>query len=122
MKNILNKAKTAVQARLLPYWDLDPEFMGADGEIGPFMKIKATFKNNDRDMDIRVETRQGEEMIKDFSMGLIWAKMLRQTKMSHLIKWSLQSEIHSKLLETKTRLGAFIYFYLRRYDKRSRDY
>lgn len=99
MKSILNKARTAVKAGLLPYWDLDPETMGAEGEIGPFMKLEAVLKNDEKNADIKVETRQGEEEFKDVALRLNWTKRLRQLKLTSMLKRLFQSRIVSKCLE-----------------------
>ena len=97
MKNILNKIKTAVKAGLLPYWDLDPETMGADSDIGPFMKIEATLKNSERNADVKIETRQGEEEFKDIALRLNWTKRLRQLKLTSMLKRLFKAKIISKL-------------------------
>ena len=96
MKSILSKVKTAVKAGLLPYWDLDPETMASEGDIGPFMKLEATLKNDEKNADIKIETRQGEEEFKDIALRLNWSKRLRQLKLTSMLKRLFRMRLISK--------------------------
>ncbi len=63
----------------MPYWDADPED-GDDGEIGPFLNLDLTFKNDESTVDIKTETRRGTNEYKDVALRLDWTKKMRNLK------------------------------------------
>lgn len=100
MKRILAKAQTVVKAGLLPYWDIDPETMGADNEIGPFMNLEAVLKDGEKYADVKVETRQGEEEFKDVPLRLNWSKRLRNLRFTKTLKRLFQAKIINPCIVT----------------------
>lgn len=100
MKALINKAQTVVKAGLLPYWDIDPETMGTESEIGPFMNIEATLKNDESAADVKVETRQGEETFNDVPLRLNWTKRLRNMKLTKTLKRLFKAKIISPCIVT----------------------
>ena len=98
MKAIIAKLQTAMKAGLLPYWDIDPESIQQDSEIGPFLNIDATLKNDEKNADVKVETRQGEEEFKDVPLRLNWTKRLRNLKFTKTLQRLFKAKIISKYL------------------------
>ena len=69
--------KNIVQAGMMPFWDVNPYYV--DNEMSslqsPYMKIETWFKNYDQKMDMRMETSQGVNEIKDFSLPYNWQQV-----------------------------------------------
>lgn len=97
MKAIIATARNVVKAGLLPYWDVDPEEIGGDGSIGPFLNLDVTLKNDESAADVKVETRHGEEEFSDVPLRLDWTKKLRNLKFTKTIKRLMDAKIISKL-------------------------
>jgi len=61
----------------MPFWDVNPYYV--DNEMSslqsPYMKIETWFKNYDQKMDMRMETSQGVNEIKDFSLPYNWQEV-----------------------------------------------
>lgn len=100
MKNIVSGISTAVKAGLLPYWDVDPEAEGTGGDIGPFLNIESTLKNNEKNMDIKVTTRRGEEEYNDVPLRLNWSKRLRNLKFTNTLKRLFDKKILNPCVAT----------------------
>ena len=115
MKNIIGNIQTAVKAGLLPYWDTDPEAEGSNGDIGPFLNIESTLKNDEKNMDIKLETRKGDEEFKDVPLRLNWSKRLRNLKFTNTLKRLMDKKILSKYIEHCNRHEHYCYTRLRTY-------
>ena len=97
LRNILNKIQSLVKAGLFPYWDVDPEELGADGEIGPFMNLDLELKNNDKALDVQLETRAGTETFTDVPLRLgDYSKRLRNLKFTKTLRRLFDSKIISE--------------------------
>ena len=96
MSYLISKAQSLVRAGLLPYWDVDPEEVDSDGKPGPFMNIEATFHNNDHSLDLKMETSQGTNEVKDYPLAMDWSKRLRNLKFTKTIKNLIEQGILSK--------------------------
>lgn len=101
MTRIISRVKSAMQAGLLPYWDIDPEDIGdVDGDIGPYLNVDVTLKNEEKNADIKMKTRLGEDEFNDVPLRLNWSKRLRNLKFTGTAKRLLYSRIISKYLIT----------------------
>jgi hypothetical protein len=97
MSNIISKARTIIQAGMLPYWDVDPEEATSnDGTTGPFMNLDINFKNGDKALDFKMETSQGVNEFKDYPLSLEWTGRLRNMKLTRTIKRLMDAKIISK--------------------------
>jgi hypothetical protein len=94
LKKISSSVRSAIKAGLLP-WDLDSPAI-IDGEIGPYMNMKATLKNDEKLVDIEVETKNGREEYTDMPLRLNWSNKLRGLKFSGMIKKLMDAKIISK--------------------------
>ena len=87
-----------VKAGMLPYWDVDPEELGAEGEIGPFLNLDVEFKNNDKAVDVTMETRAGTDTFNDVPLRLgDYSKRMRNLKFTSTLKRLFDSKIISEL-------------------------
>ncbi|TRY76606.1 hypothetical protein TCAL_03493 [Tigriopus californicus] len=101
MKSIISNVQSAVKAGLLPYWDMDPEDeSSSNGDVGPFLNIEATFKNNERNVDIKLESSQGQEEFNDVPLRLNWSKRLRNLKFTNTLKRLFYSRIINPCIAT----------------------
>ena len=96
MKSVIANVQTAIKAGLLPYWDTDPEAESSSGEIGPFLNVEAVLKNGEKNMDIKLETRKGDEEYNDVPLRLNWSKRLRNLKFTNTLKRLFDKKILSK--------------------------
>ena len=100
MKNIITKARSLIQAGLTPYWDADPEDYESEAngnELGAFLNAEVTIHDEDRLMDAKIETSQGESEYKDYPLKLDWSKRLRNLKFTKTIKTLMDMKIIGKL-------------------------
>lgn len=97
MKSIIANVQTAIKAGLLPYWDTDPEAESSSGEVGPFLNIEAVLKNGEKNMDVKLETRKGDEEYNDVPLRLNWSKRLRNLKFTNTLKRLFDKKILSEL-------------------------
>jgi len=95
MKKIISTVRTVVSTGLMPYWDDDFEEATADvnGDVGPYMYLDVTFKNADKNADIRVETSQGVKEYDDYPLKFEWTQRLRNMKMTRTIKRLIDNKI-----------------------------
>jgi hypothetical protein len=100
MKNIISKVQTVVKAGLMPYWDVEPDEMDVDGNVGPFMNVDATFHDSDSLLDLKMETSQGANEFKDYPLSLDWTSRLRNLKFTRTIKRLMDYGIISPCIAT----------------------
>ena len=63
------KGETVLKTAVLPYWDLDPKAIGRALENEPELKLDILFKNNDKAVDIKLETDKGVSDFKDMPVN-----------------------------------------------------
>nr|ALO75638.1 melanin-engaging protein [Tigriopus kingsejongensis] len=100
VKALVSNVQTALKAGLLPYWDMDPEEGSSNGDIGPFLNIEATLKNHDKNVDIMLESKQGQEEFSDVPLRLNWSKRLRNLKFTSTLKRLFYSKIINPCIAT----------------------
>jgi len=100
LSGIISKVNTAIKAGLLPYWDVDPEEVDVDGEVGPYMNVEAVFKDDEKALDIRLETRKGDEEFHDIPLNLDWTKRMRNLKFGGLVKRLFDNRIINPCIAT----------------------
>jgi len=95
MKNIISNARALVQAGLIPYYDESPDTGddSANDDLGPFLKADVTFKNSDKNVDLKIETSQGVRTYNDYPLSLEWTQRLRNMKLDRTIGRLIQSKI-----------------------------
>jgi len=76
MKNIISTAKSVVKAAALPTLGLDIADIDAN-EIGDFMKVDATLKDDDKKADVIITTASGTREINDYPLRLDYTRSLR---------------------------------------------
>ena len=96
IRRLVDGFRTAVQAGLMPYWDVDPDEVDANGSTGKFMNMEVVFKNGDKNVDLKMETSQGMNEFHDYPLSLEWTKRLRNLKMTSTIKRLIDMKIISK--------------------------
>ncbi len=101
MKKITSSVRSALKAGLLP-WDIDgPATIGADGDIGPYINLKATLKNDETEADVVVETQKGKEEYNDVPLRLNWSNKLRNMKFTPTLKRLMDMKIISECLTNR---------------------
>lgn len=94
MKSIISTVRNVVQTGLLPYMNEDFEMPDVNGDdIGAYMYLDVTFKNSDKNADIRIETSQGTKEFKDYALKLSWTQRLRNMKMTRMMKRLIDNKI-----------------------------
>merc|ERR1739844_404092 len=95
MKNIISNARALVQAGLIPYYDESPDTgdYSVSNDVGPFLNADVTFKNSDKNVDLKVETSQGLRTYNDYPLSLEWTQRLRNMKLDRTIGKLIQSKI-----------------------------
>jgi len=95
MKNLISNARAIVQAGLIPYYDQDPDTgdYSVDNDVGPFINADVTFKNSDKNVDLKIETSQGLRSYPDYPLSLEWTQRLRNMKLDRTIGRLIQSKI-----------------------------
>ena len=96
---ILHFFRALVQAGLIPYYDESPDTGddSANDDLGPFLKADVTFKNSDKNVDLKIETSQGVRTYNDYPLSLEWTQRLRNMKLDRTIGRLIQSKIICKL-------------------------
>lgn len=64
------KGETVLKAAALPYWDLDPRILERTLDDAPELKLDILFKNNDRLVDIKLQTDKGVSDAKDMPVSV----------------------------------------------------
>ncbi len=102
LRGIIDKARTLIEAGMLPYWDADPDDVNGASSTGRFLNVDVTFKNGDKAMDMTMETSQGTNTFKDYPLRLDWTKRLRNLKLTKTIKRLFDMKVIGKwTLDTK---------------------
>ena len=107
MRNIITKTRSLIQAGLTPYWDADPEEYESEAngnELGAFLNAEVTIHDEDRLMDAKIETSQGESEYKDYPLKLNWSKRLRNLKFTSTIKKLMDMKIIGKFQRIQSTL------------------
>ena len=60
------------------------------------MNADVTFKNSDKNVDLKIETSQGVREYEDYPLKLEWTKRLRNMKLDRMIGRLIQSKIICK--------------------------
>jgi len=76
MKNIITTAKSVVKAAALPTLGLDATDIDVT-QVGGFIKLDASLKDDDRSADVTIETVSGVRKIKDYPLRVDWKNNLR---------------------------------------------
>lgn len=92
MKAIVGQFQTTFKAGLLPYWDIDMELMPTSNPE-PHMKVEAEFKNNDKNVDLFMETSQGGQKFEDIPLKLNWYNRMRNLKFTKTLKRLMNAKI-----------------------------
>jgi len=75
LKDYITTAKSVAKAVALPALginlDIDPN------QVGNFLNLEATLKNDDKTADVIIETASGVRTIDDYPLRINWTKMLR---------------------------------------------
>jgi len=79
MRNIITTAKSVVKAAALPTLGLDAADIDVT-QVGGFLKMDATLKDDDRSADVTIETVSGVRKIKDYPLRVDWKNNLRNLK------------------------------------------
>jgi len=96
MKNIISNVRSIVAAGLIPYYDENPDSgdeVSISNDVGPFLNADVTFKNSDKNVDLKIETSQGVREYEDYPLKLEWTKRLRNMKLDRMIGRLIQSKI-----------------------------
>jgi len=94
MKSIISNARSLVAAGLIPYYDESPDTGDYSvDDVGPFLNADVTFKNSDKNVDLKIETSQGVRTYNDYPLRLEWTKRLRNLKLDRTIGRLIQSKI-----------------------------
>ena len=90
--------RAIVQAGLIPYYDESPDTgdYSVDNDVGPFINADVTFKNSDKNVDLKIETSQGLRSYPDYPLSLEWTQRLRNMKLDRTIGRLIQSKIICK--------------------------
>ena len=100
MNKMINAYKTIVQAGMMPWWDVDPDDVDSYGNAERFMSLDATFKEDDKYMDFKLETDQGLNEYHDLPINLKWVKLWnRQLKFTGEERFMFNSRFFGKFLE-----------------------
>ena len=128
MKKIINSVKMGVKAALTPWEIAAPDWADTNGEMGKWINMDATFKvseavcllfyqvcllfyqvclvlflyfsfkNDEKSLDLVMETSRGKEERKDIPLRLNWTPMMRKLKFTSTIKRLMDMRIISELL------------------------
>jgi len=79
MRNIITTLKSVVKAAALPTLGLDAADIDVT-QVGGFLKMDATLKDDDRSADVTIETISGVRKIKDYPLRVDWKNNLRNLK------------------------------------------
>ena len=96
VKKIINSVKTGVKAALVPWEIATPAWADTNGDVGKWINMDVTFKNDDKALDLKMETQRGTEERKDIPLRLNWTPMMRKLKFTSTIKRLMDMRIISK--------------------------
>lgn len=100
LSNIISKARTIIKAGMLPYWDVDPDELQTDEKTGPFTNLEVIFKEDDKVLDVLMETSQGINKFSDYPLKFDWSKRLRNLKFTSTLKRLMDAKIINPCVTT----------------------
>lgn len=80
LKKIITTAKSVVKAASIPL-GIDMSHLNVD-QVGPWMKLEATLKNDDKTVDVKMDSESGSFNIEDYEPMMNWASRLRKLSFS----------------------------------------
>nr|XP_040574643.1 uncharacterized protein LOC121123583 [Lepeophtheirus salmonis] len=92
MNAIVSQFQSVIKIGLLPYWDIDPEMLSSS-TAEPHMNFDATFTDNDKMVDVYMETSQGGQHFHDIPLNLNWYPMMRNLKFTSTLKRLMKYKI-----------------------------
>lgn len=101
MKDYISRFRTAVKAGLFPFAEDELDNFGSDGNgIGPFLNLDLYWHDEDKLIDIIVETSQGKKTINNYVSRLDWTNKLRNLRLSSTYKRLYKMGILNSCLST----------------------
>ena len=96
MKKVINSVKMGVKAALTPWEIATPDWADTNGDMGKWVNMDVTFKNDEKSLDLVMETARGKEERKDIPLRLNWTPMMRKLKFTSTIKRLMDMRIISE--------------------------
>jgi len=75
-KSIITTAKSIAKVAAMPIFGVDASDLNVD-EVGGFLKLGITFKDDDNAADVSIKTASGQKTISDYALKMNWSKRLR---------------------------------------------
>ncbi|CAB4069088.1 unnamed protein product [Lepeophtheirus salmonis] len=85
MNAIVSQFQSIMKTGLLPYWDIDPEIIPSSN-AEPHMNFDVTFKENDKMVDVYMETSQGGHHYDEIPLNFNWYPIMRNLKFTSTLK------------------------------------
>merc|ERR1712223_2105127 len=109
VKKIINSVKTGVKAALVPWEIATPAWADTNGDVGKWINMDVTFKNDDKALDLKMETQRGTEERKDIPLRLNWTPMMRKLKFTSTIKRLMDMRIINPCVVTNAEIRSNAY-------------
>jgi len=111
VRALYEKATTLFKTAVLPFWDMDPQAFSRSMD-SPTLKLDVLFKDNDKSVDIKLETDKGVSETNDQAVSFpIFGGPLRNLRFDnirsslvsrHLIDYCLVTSAHITTLDNRT--------------------
>ena len=96
MKKVINSVKMGVKAALTPWEIATPDWADTNGDMGKWVNMDVTFKNDEKALDLVMETARGKEERNDIPLRMNWTPLMRKLKFTSTIKRLMDMRIISE--------------------------
>ena len=96
MKKVINSVKMGVKAALTPWEIATPDWADTNGDMGKWVNMDVTFKDDEKALDLVMETARGKEERNDIPLRMNWTPLMRKLKFTSTIKRLMDMRIISE--------------------------
>ena len=96
MKKVINSVKMGVKAALTPWEIATPDWADTNGDMGKWVNMDVTFKDDEKALDLVMETARGKEERNDIPLRMNWPPLMRKLKFTSTIKRLMDMRIISE--------------------------
>ena len=111
MKKVINSVKMGVKAALTPWEIATPDWADTNGDMGKWVNMDVTFKDDEKALDLVMETARGKEERNDIPLRMNWTPLMRKLKFTSTIKRLMDMRIISEYIQQWQRWNEYLAFH-----------
>jgi len=104
MKKVINSVKMGVKAALTPWEIATPDWADTNGDMGKWVNMDVTFKDDEKALDLVMETARGKEERNDIPLRMNWTPLMRKLKFTSTIKRLMDMRIINPCVVTNAEI------------------